>query len=356
MKNILNGLKRRLNSEDFYIYGDKYKFTMPPNFSTFELSEKNLSNFISFLIKKYEVVAPVKKNEIHVFDKIEKFSEIDLNFINTVFPPKKYFFPMPENFFDYADGKIKKVSYEKIHRIIFGIRPCDVNAILNYNKVFLDEKFLDPYYKNKKENTLIFSLSCQKSGENCFCTSLRMDKLSDGFDLLFTKVDENYFIEVGSDKGFKLINKNKRIFKKTEKKSTSRLNCNKKITEDEIKKLETEFHSKVFEKYSEKCLSCCSCTMTCPTCTCFGLRDLINLDLISGCRCREWHSCQLKIFSRVAGEFVFREERYKRLKHRIYHQLNYFKKRYGRHLCVGCGRCISNCPTRIDMIEIIKKL
>lgn len=327
---------------------------------TFAINKEQVGDFIRDLIPDYEVVAPVKRDGIHRFEKIENSKEMNLNFINTIFPLKKYFLPHLENIFDY-EGEKAKISFEKTKRAMFGIRPCDVNSLLRYDEVFLNREFYDAYYAKRRKNTLILALNCSEAGENCFCTSLGTDKLPEGeFDLLFTeeKKKGDYLVEVGSKKGKELVNKNKELFQKTKEKPTIKLNCKKKLTEKELEKLTCpkNFHSHVWEKYAEKCLSCCSCTITCPTCTCFGLRDVINLDLESGSRVREWQSCQLKVFTKVAGEFVFREERDKRLKHRIYHQLNYFKERHGKQLCVGCGRCIENCPTKIDMTEILKEL
>ena len=81
-----------------------------------------------------------------------------------------------------------------------------------------------------------------------------------------------------------------------------------------------------------------------------------NSDLQKGERYREWSSCQLDSFTRVAGDHVFRNKREDRFKHRIYHQLVYFKERYGLNMCVGCGRCIKLCPTTIDFVDIINKM
>ncbi|MEM2918149.1 MAG: 4Fe-4S dicluster domain-containing protein [Candidatus Altiarchaeota archaeon] len=323
----------------------------------FFIEEKNLEQFIFVLLSKYDVVAPIKKGDVSVFDSIKSFGDIDLNFINTTFPPKKYFLPNDEKILEYKLNDISS-SYEEKKRIIFGIRPCDVHSILHQEKIFLDSNFLDLYYYKRRENTLIFALNCSESGENCFCNSLGTDKLTSGFDLLFSKVSDGYVVEIGSEKGNEILINAKKFFKEANGKENEikSIICKKSLSEKEIEKLENSFNSKIWEKYSEKCLSCCACTITCPNCLCFGLRDLINLDLKSGERIREWQSCQLKVFTKVAGEYVFRNERYKRFRHRIYHQLNYFKKQYGVHFCVGCGRCISNCPTKIDMTEIIKEL
>jgi Predicted oxidoreductases of the aldo/keto reductase family len=38
------------------------------------------------------------------------------------------------------------------------------------------------------------------------------------------------------------------------------------------------------------------------------------------------------------------------------HKFNYHAEKYGTQLCVGCGRCITNCPTNIDMTEIVAEI
>ena len=99
----------------------------------------------------------------------------------------------------------------------------------------------------------------------------------------------------------------------------------------------------VWEKESEKCLSCGDCTSLCPTCLCFDIKDEVNLDMVSGVRVAQWDSCMFKDFTAVAGGGVARDKRVDRLKHRIFHKLTYFPKKFdGASMCTGCGRCISS--------------
>ena len=64
----------------------------------------------------------------------------------------------------------------------------------------------------------------------------------------------------------------------------------------------------------------------------------------------------MKDFTKVAGGLVFRENKVNRFRHRIYHKLKYFKDQTGKHLCVGCGRCINVCPSKLDMVKITNNL
>ena len=111
-----------------------------------------------------------------------------------------------------------------------------------------------------------------------------------------------------------------------------------------------------FLEKTRQCIGCGACTIVCPTCACFDIDDYSELDLASGRRVRTWDSCQLKPFTRVAGNHIFRDTRVERFKHRIYHQIQYFKERHDEVFCTGCGRCIRGCPTKIDWVEAINKL
>jgi len=50
-----------------------------------------------------------------------------------------------------------------------------------------------------------------------------------------------------------------------------------------------------------------------------------------------------------------RPERMNRMRNRAYHKYNYCPKNYEVTACVGCGRCIDNCPVNIDIIDVINK-
>ncbi|RLA93481.1 MAG: hypothetical protein DRG69_07025 [Deltaproteobacteria bacterium] len=202
----------------------------------------------------------------------------------------------------------------------------------------------------------MITILCNEAGPNCFCQSLGTHDVKEGFDLKLRDFGDFFSVESGSKFGESWLKTE--FFKTVEEipKIQNELECSVKLSEEEISRLRYNFHHPIWEEEAKKCLSCTACTVTCPTCTCFGMRDDVNLNLVSGTRIREWHSCQLQVFTKVAGGHVFRRERDKRLKHRIYHKLQYYKDRYGVQMCVGCGRCITNCPADIDMTKIIKAL
>jgi ferredoxin len=105
------------------------------------------------------------------------------------------------------------------------------------------------------------------------------------------------------------------------------------------------------------CLSCGACTVVCPTCHCFTVRDHVSIAPEEcGERCRQWAGCQLENFSVVASGENFREKKSQRLRHRIFKKEVYGVERFGRSGCVGCGRCGHFCPAGIRLVDIFGQL
>lgn len=58
----------------------------------------------------------------------------------------------------------------------------------------------------------------------------------------------------------------------------------------------------------------------------------------------------------MAGNHNPREQKRARVRQRFMHKLCFFEERYGSPLCVGCGRCLIDCPATMDITAIIDKV
>lgn len=315
----------------------------------FGFEKKRLNEFLEELKKNFQLIAPVKR-DITRFEIINDVKEINLE-KNPLIPVKQYFFKAEETLFHFNSVEIKPLKLEKPKRIFFGLRKCDLNAIKHQDMVFIEDA-KDHYYRALRENSYLIGYHCNNAcTEYCFCGSM---ELVDFYDLMFYDGD-NFLVKSGSEKGNFLIKKYKKYFKATNTKPNEEMLCDT----DRLKKKDISnlYYHGDWKKGVELCLSCTACTALCPTCYCFESYDEVSTkDTKKGERKRKWSSCQLQEFSRVAGNHIFRKEREDRFKHRIYHQLDYFKKKYSINLCVGCGRCIEGCPTRIDFVKIINEM
>ncbi len=303
------------------------------------LPKKELHNFIENLMKKYQVIAPIKEDNTK-FKVIQDPKQIFLKKITQV-PIKKFFMPDNETLLEFKNNKITEPLDKIPNRIIFGLRKCDLNALL-----ILDKVMHDPNYIQKRKKTILIGIYCENPDKYCFCNSM---ELEDYHDLFFYPEKENYYISIGSKKGEALVknlpNAKKEIIKP--------IKNSKELLDKNIDK---HYKNRIWETDAEKCLSCSACTVYCPTCNCFDIKDDLNINLKDGIRKRSETSCQLQSFSRVSGNKVFRNSRLARFKHFVYHKISYFKKQHNKYMCVGCGRCLRVCPTKIDWVKTINLL
>jgi sulfhydrogenase subunit beta (sulfur reductase) len=168
--------------------------------------------------------------------------------------------------------------------------------------------------------------------------------------LFFYSNKDHYLIDVKTKKGEKLV----KDLKTLKKEIKIPLPKNTKILEKND--IENHYKNKIWESDADNCLSCSACTIYCPTCNCYDIKDNLELNFKDGNRTRHEISCHLKSFTRVAGEKCYRDSRLSRFKHFVYHKIVYFRKRYKRPMCVGCARCLRVCPTKIDWVSTINLL
>lgn len=316
----------------------------------FIFKKKRLNDFLDRLRQSYELIAPVKTDVVR-FETIKNPKDIYLN-KNSYFPLKEYFFRKQEVLFNFSGSKIKVPAAESKKRVFFGIRRCDLNAIMHQDVAFAGK---DPYYSSAREGSFLIGYHCNEAPSPfCFCGSL---ELKDFFDLMFYDRGEHFLVEIGSDRGKLLVDRFKNFFDFSDYRigeKDKHIPGAERLEKKDISKL---YGHPDWKKGVDLCLSCAACTALCPTCYCFEIFDEVTAkSALEGERKRKWSSCQLPEFTKVAGDHVFRKEREERFKHRIYHQLEYFKEKNGINLCVGCGRCIEGCPTRIDFVQIINEM
>jgi ferredoxin len=116
-------------------------------------------------------------------------------------------------------------------------------------------------------------------------------------------------------------------------------------------KLSSSFDDPAWQSLHEKCLGCATCAFVCPTCHCFDIQDENKCG--KGRRVRLWDSCQLCLFTLHTSGHNPRPSGKERLRQRVMHKFNYFKTNNGQIACVGCGRCIRECPVNMDIRQII---
>ena len=332
------------------------------------IGKTELINFLAGLGSKYDVFAPVKKDGAICFEPLSSAEDVVFDYPNSLRTPKEFFFPQAEVLFTFqgTERQTDKPAANTKPQVLFGLRPCDSKALLLLDSVFDQEDYQDPYYIEKRKNMVLVGLACRNPQSTCFCTSVGggpFDK--EGLDILVTELDDNRcYVEILTEKGEQLIAVPKGApsgedssFKTANKSDVQKVESVKKEAEAKIptkvaleglkEKLDGIFDSPLWDKIHEKCLGCAVCTYLCPTCHCFALLD----EKVSsqGQRIRNWDSCMFPIFTLEASGHNPRVSNRERMRQRIMHKFNYFVDNFGQTACVGCGRCLINCPVNMDI-------
>lgn len=331
------------------------------------IPKDKMESFFEVLSVQGSVFAPSQKEGVYQFSKVSSLNSASLDYPNTRRAPKELLFPPGEPLFLYNHKEngieVKDLALQEGEKkILLGIRPCDAKSFLLLDQVFLSDDCQDIYYRNKREKLLIITLGCDHPWSTCFCSSLSLGPFNrEGADLFLTDINTGYVIEGVSQRGKELLERidNFENASASELKEKNRVeNEAKKPTLIEIPLPEIQSKlSKMFEHYfwstlHEKCLGCAVCTYTCPTCHCFDSLDE-PVSNSKGQRVRNWDSCMFPLFTLHTSGHNPRPTGKERLRQRIMHKFDYFPERYGEVACVGCGRCIQNCPVNLDLRRIL---
>ncbi|MBQ9030268.1 MAG: 4Fe-4S dicluster domain-containing protein [Parasporobacterium sp.] len=288
--------------------------------------------------------------------------EVELEGPNTVKPPKDILFPNVEKLYQYKaageDSYIRETLPEETPKILFGIRPCDMRSIKSMDKVFFTKNYVDSYYARRREYVTIVAIGCTETDRTCFCDSMGIDpNTAPGADVMMNRIEgeEAYLLHAQTEKGEALLKNLESLEGPSENVKAIRTDCTLKIRKipDLDRKLAEMFEHPIWDKVTKGCIGCGTCTFVCPTCYCFDI-DNENYGT-EGCKYRCWDSCMFSDYTRMAGGANPRPTKKERLRNRYMHKLSYFNERYGETLCVGCGRCIANCPSHLDISEFIEK-
>jgi len=335
------------------------------------LSKEDFSAFVNALIAdaSMDIEGVKAKGQKFVFGPLDSAGELRLDYDMTILPPKKYFLPQYETMMTFDAAGVKAEPAPK-KKVIIGVHPYDIMAIMQMDKYFFDTNVDEAYLKKRKNSIIIGQIPINVSEKAFFGN---MSQLFDAqpelaFDLMLADLGDKIAINVGSSKGNELLAKAqnlrdaspeemqavKQAQQQAQQKGTHELRASPRGWHD---LLAANYDSPVWKEQADKCLACGSCTLVCPTCFCYDVNDAVNLDLNSGARIRTWDGCLLRDFTKVAPDEIFREKIEDRYRHRFNRKGQYLPDMLGFVACVGCGRCADQCvPDIADQVNLFNKL
>ncbi|HMO12532.1 MAG TPA: 4Fe-4S dicluster domain-containing protein [Pirellulaceae bacterium] len=281
---------------------------------------------------------------------------------------------------------------------VLGIRACDLAALAIQDRIFMKGDYCDANYSARRQRMFLIAVNCQRAAATCFCHSMNCGpKVTNGYDLALTELEDEFVVEVGSQRGFEMMQAVQAAPASTDQIEAARTavqslarrmaegsrrpnitaqhpdhNPERSRYADAVgqqigesqRHLETEgirellynnLNHPRWDQVAERCLSCGNCTMVCPTCFCSKVEDVPSLDESEIRRERVWASCFTDDHSYM-NSGVVRQSIRSRYRQWLTHKLGGWIDQFGISGCVGCGRCITWCPVGIDLTEEIAGL
>lgn len=324
------------------------------------IAQEQFATWVAELVEHGELIAPVRTENWTEFIPIRTAQEADLTCINTKTPAKVLFFPQCETILREPDKKSVATDETK-SRILLGIRPCDVAALEVLDRIFLDKDYPDPYYRVRRERTALIGIACNQPANTCFCAALGNSPFSSrGLDLLLVDLGGRYLAEPVTARGAALVSSlpeatDADILLRRELEDKARSAIPLRLDPTRLKSLlDSGFEHPAWEELSLPCINCGACTFLCPSCHCFDVSDEERHGVKA--RIRIWDSCQFCVYSQHASGHNPRALPRARLRNRIMDKFKYTVDDFRLVSCVGCGRCIIECPAAIDIRETVETL
>lgn len=294
------------------------------------MTEKEAEEFFSRVKHDYETYGAVEEDGDVVFGKVNEFSQISDR--RSRYAPKEFIMARNEDVLKFS-------STEK--RAVFGVKSCDLKGFYIMDKQILGK---DPFYTDKRENTLFVNFICDAKCEGGFCTSFGGPVLEE-FQIQVLK-DGEWYYAITSPEYRQYFDGFSETDDSVIEKFSKRFSEGGTVLKVDGIENRIKWNSRLWSKFASECISCGACNYSCPTCYCFDLYDN------GEARLREWDSCILAGFTSTSAGNI-RSHLDERLRQRFYHKFVYYKKAREEYLCTGCDRCVEDCPVDIDIKEVV---
>jgi len=328
------------------------------------LRSELLPGFVESLKSWGTLFAPVERaSGVFSLREIDDVSRARPDALRTILPFKKLLLKPRFTMLEQAQGDDVRPSADNVQgpMVYYGAHACDIHALKILDLLYLSD-YADPYYAANRRNLTVVGFGCTPD-DKCFCRSLGTSSVDDGFDLFLTPLEGRLMVTVGSARGDEIVQRSRDSFEPASRQDTRDYLERLRQREREFRLsldvtdlpylLELKRDDPVWDELGKKCLCCGSCSMVCPTCSCFDVSDELG-EGGRACRLRCWDACLYRDYAVVAGGHNFRGDRADRVRNRYYHKQEAFVREFGKPSCVGCGRCIENCPTGINVVEVFR--
>jgi anaerobic sulfite reductase subunit A len=299
--------------------------------------------------------APVRKKDasrfsgqdLMTYGEISSCEEMDLS-SQTFFSPKEILLPVRETMFKVEGDSLLEEPFGEKPVLAF-LRACDIHAVKVMDAHFLSGPAPDMYYQRRRSNLKIVLIECPEPFEHCYCLSMGTAR---------PPQDHAAFLRLHRGRQEWVVHDKSLIpffpYKVRPVPAFRPVPFNHRKVRVPAEVPGTVFTHDLWKEYSRRCIACGRCNTSCPTCTCFSIWDVSTEE--GQARQRIWSACHVKKFALLAGNHDFRTQNGERMRYKVLHKIQDFRKRTGLQMCIGCGRCDLVCPEYISMFRSLDKI
>lgn len=298
---------------------------------------------------RYALMDTIEYQQVHSYEEIE-YKE------RSNYPMKEVLTPITQTIFYFTEDEFKEVSEKETRDILVFGRACDINAVKIQDQIYIENGPEADYFYQRVRNRIHFALmECTEQFNGCFCCSVGANT-TDMQSIGVRFNDDSAMVEVNDDAFAPYFEGLTEVDDQINFPEENDLKVEMPVIED-IEMINKLKEHPMWDEYNERCIGCGTCTVTCPTCTCFTTSDVLyNENRNVGERRRTEASCMVDGFDRVQGH-DFRKTIGDRYRYKILHKVYAHNKRFGTGpMCVGCGRCDIDCPMLISYPATLNKL
>jgi len=358
----------------------------PPAF----LEPEHFDDVIQILRRRgYRTIGPTRRDGAIVYDEIESAKDLPVGWTDEQSPGRYRVRPRGDHaLFAYAsaahawkrflhppnlqlwraqrtNGHVELVadSAPPPRYAFVGVRACDLEAIRRLDQVMMDGPYVDHVYRALRRDAFLVAVNCCDPSGTCFCVSMGTGPRVTGLaDLVLTEMvgAGRHFLTLaaGTASGQEVLDELGRRAATDEEcrladasVEAAAQNMGRSLAVDGLREaLANSPEHPRWEHVSKRCLTCGSCTLSCPTCFCSTVEDVTALRGDATERRRLWDTCFSVEFSYLHGGSVRLSPR-SRYRQWLTHKFSTWHDQFGVGGCVGCGRCITWCPVGIDITE-----
>ncbi|MDD7362698.1 MAG: anaerobic sulfite reductase subunit AsrA [Peptoniphilus sp.] len=311
------------------------------------------TDYLLFAPKRFIGEAPYSDLDSIRYGEVSCIEDMELD-EKSHYSMKEVFYPISETLFYFTEDQVTESEPRFDKEALVFLRSCDLHSVKRLDAIYLENKFEDYYYKRLREKIKFVLIGCPSAYDNCFCVDMGTNR-SENYAASIDRDGDYYLMDVKDDALDAVIAKHADetldVLPRYVTETKTRVRLSDHV--DPQKVAASDF----WNQYDKRCIACGRCNFVCPTCTCFTMQDIFYRDNGRvGERRRVHASCMVDGFTDVAGGGKYRARHGERMRFKTLHKVYDFKKRFGYHMCTGCGRCDDVCPEYISFSTMVTEV